>query len=161
MDHLLNIPPKIQKFRETGNSKKHLYRNELEKVCFPNDASYSESKDLAKRTIPDKSLRDTAYEIARNHGYVVYQRAFGNMVYQFFDKEIGSGAIAASKAGVSANEQLAEELQKPVTKKFKRRKVYARLRDNIWAADLAEIESLSSNNKNVKYLLRVIDVFTK
>ena len=46
-------------------------------------------------------------------------------------------------------------------KKFKRRKVYARLKDNIWAADLTEFESLSSKNKNVKYLLCIIDVFTK
>ena len=83
------------------------------------------------------------------------------MVYKFFDKKTRSGAIATSRAGVSVNEQLAEELHKPVTKKFKRRKVYARFKDNIWAADLAEMESLSSKNKNIKYLLRVIDVFTK
>ena len=35
---------------------------------------------------------------------------------------------------------MTEELHKPVTKKFKRRKVYARFKDNIWTADLAEIE---------------------
>ena len=58
-------------------------------------------------------------------------------------------------------EQLAEELHKPVNKKFKRRKVYVRFKDNIWAAYIAEMESLSSKNKNVKYLLCVIDVFTK
>ena len=63
--------------------------------------------------------------------------------------------------GASVNEQLAEELHKPVTKKCKRRKAYAKFKDNIWAADLTEIESLSSKNKNVKYLLCVIDVFTK
>ena len=34
-------------------------------------------------------------------------------------------------------------------------------KDNIWTAGLAEIESLSSNNKNDKYLLCVIDVFKK
>ena len=33
--------------------------------------------------------------------------------------------------------------------------------DNIWAADSAEMRSLSSKNKNVKYLLCVIDVFIK
>ena len=44
--------------------------------------------------------------------------------------------------GISVNEQLAEELHKPVIKKIKRRKVYARFKDNIWAADLAEMESL-------------------
>ena len=47
------------------------------------------------------------------------------------------------------------------TKKFKRRNIYARFKDNIRAADLAEMESLSSKNKNVKYLLCVIDAFTK
>ena len=56
---------------------------------------------------------------------------------------------------------LYKELHNPVIKKFKRRKVYARFKDNIWAADLSEMESLSSKNKNVKYLLYVIDVFTK
>ena len=33
--------------------------------------------------------------------------------------------------------------------------------DYIWAAELSEMRSLSSKNKNVKYLLCVIDVFTK
>ena len=64
-------------------------------------------------------------------------------------------------SGVSVSEQLAKELHKPVNKKFKRRKVFARFKDNIWAADLAEMESLSSKNKSVKNLLCVMDVFTK
>ena len=45
-------------------------------------------------------------------------------------------------------------------KKFKRRRVCVN-KINIWAADLAEIGSLTSNNRGVKYLLCVIDVFTK
>ena len=48
---------------------------------------------------------------------------------------------------MSVNEQLAEELHELVTKKFRRRKVYARFKDNILAADLAEMGSLSSKNK--------------
>ena len=39
--------------------------------------------------------------------------------------------------------------------------MYARFKDNIWVAGLPEMESLSSKNKNVKYLLCVIDFFTK
>ena len=39
--------------------------------------------------------------------------------------------------------------------------MYARFINNIWATDLAEMESLSSKNKNVKYILCVIDVSTK
>ena len=51
---------------------------------------------------------------------------------------------------MSVNEQLAEELHKPVIKKFKRRKVYSRFKENIWVADLAKMGSLSSKNKKVK-----------
>ena len=128
---------------------KHLYRNELDKACFTHNTAYSDSKDLAKRTISDKILKDRAYEIARNSNYDGYQRALGNMVYKFFDKKTGSE--------IGVNEQLAEELHKPAITKFKRRKVYERFKDNIWAADLAEMKSLPSKNKNVKYLLCVID----
>ena len=120
-----------------------------------------DSKELSTRTISDKIWKDRAYEIARNCRYVEHQRALASVVYKFLNKKTRSGEIATSKAEISANEQLAEELRKPGTKKFKRGKVYARFRGNIWAADLAEIDSLSSKNEYVKYLLCVIDVFTK
>ena len=75
------------------------------------------------------------------------------MVYKFFDKK--------TESGINVNEQLGEELHKPVIKNFKRRKVYARFKHNIWAANLAEMESFSSKNKNIRYLLCVINFFTK
>ena len=62
---------------------------------------------------------------------------------------------------MSVNEKLAEKLHKPIIKKLKKRNVYARFKDNIWAADVPGMESLYLKNKNVKYLLCVIDVFTK
>ena len=108
---------------------------------------------MAKRTISDKIPKNRAYEIARNRGYDGYQRALESMICKFFNKKTGSG--------INVNEQIAEALHKPVIKKFKRRKVYARFKDNIWAAYLAKMESLSSKNKSVKCLLCVIDVFTK
>ena len=83
------------------------------------------------------------------------------MVYRFFGKKTGSGVIVTNKAGASVNEKLAEELHKPVIKKFKRRKVHAISKDNIWTIDLAEMGSLSSRIRNVEYILCVIDVFTK
>ena len=131
---------RIQKFKETGNLK-HLYRND--KTCFSHDAPCSDSKDLAKRTISDKVLKERAFETARNRNYEGYQRALATMVYKFFDKKTVSR--------ISVNEQLGEELHKPVIKTFKRRKVYARFKDKIWEADLAEMESLSRNNKRVTY----------
>ena len=67
------------------------------------------------------------------------------MVYKIFDNK--------TRSRISVNEQLAEELHKPAIKQLKKRKVYARFKENIWAADLADLKSLSSKNKNVKYLL--------
>ena len=90
----------------------------------------------------DKILKDRVYEIARNRGYDGYKRALTSMVYEFFDWKTGSG--------ISVNEQLAEELHKPVMNKFKKRKVHARFKDNIWAADLAKMGSLPSKNRNNK-----------
>ena len=95
---------RIQKFRETGNLK-HLYTNELDHACFAHDAAYSDGKDLAKRTISDKVLKDRAYEIARNRGYDGYQRALARIAYRFFDEK--------TRSGVSVNEHLAEELHEP------------------------------------------------
>ena len=67
-----------------------------------------------------------------------------SIVYKFSDKK--------TELEVSLNKQLAEELHKTVIKKLKRIEVYTRFRDNIWVADLAEMESLSSKNKNTNYL---------
>ena len=75
VDHLTNI---VKKIRKTGNVK-HLYRNKLDKACFPHDAAYSHSKDLAKGTNSNKVFKEKAIEIARNHKYDGYQRALASM----------------------------------------------------------------------------------
>ena len=75
------------------------------------------------------------------------------MVYQFMDKKTGSE--------LSVNEETAEELHKPFIKRFKRSKACAKFKDDIWAANIDEMGILSSFNRDVKYLLCVIDVFTK
>ena len=79
---------RIQIFRETGNLKRP-YSNELGKACFPHDAVYSDSKNVAKRTISDKVFKDRAHGIDRNPNNDGYQRELASVVYTFFDKEIG------------------------------------------------------------------------
>ena len=83
-------------------------------------------------------MKDRAYEIVRNCKYDGYQRTLASMINKFFGKKAGPG--------VSVNEKLSEELHKPVIKKFERRKVYVNFKDNIWAADLAEVGSPSFKN---------------
>ena len=79
------------------------------------------------------------------------------MVYKFFDKKYeGSGANTKLQ-----NQQLAEELHKPIIKKFKKRKIHAAFKGNIWGADLAHTQLLSRYNKGIRFLLCVIDIFSK
>ena len=59
------------------------------------------------------------------------------------------------------SQQLAEELHKPITRNFKKRRVISYGVDKIWAADLIEVQKYSKWNKGVKYLLTVIDIFSK
>ena len=59
------------------------------------------------------------------------------------------------------NQQIANELHKPIIRKFNRRKVYSSFKDNIWGVDLADMQSLRKYNKEIKYLLCAIDLFSK
>ena len=105
-----------EKFMQTGNTI-FIYRNELDKDCFQHDMAYGKSKDLIKRTQSDKVLKDKAFKIANNPKYDGYQRGLASMVYKFFDKKSkGSGIIN------EPNYQLANELHKPIIRKFKKRR---------------------------------------
>ena len=59
---------RIQKFKETGDTN-YIYKNELDKACFQHDISYEDFKDIKRRTASDKSLRDKAFNIAKNPKY--------------------------------------------------------------------------------------------
>ena len=124
----LRTKERIQKFKEKGDSK-YIYKNDLDKVCFQYHMSYGDFKDLARRPVSDKVLRDKAFDVAKNPKYDGYQRGFASIVYKCFDKKTqGSGA----NNEIKQNEQLAEELHKPIIKKLEKRRVYSPFKDNIW-----------------------------
>ena len=147
---------RIQKFKETGDTN-YVFKNQLDKACFVHDAAYSDSKDLTKRTIADKNLKNRAFDTAKDPKYEGYQRGLASMVYKFFDSKVsGSGAKL-----IPENKQLANELHKPIIRKFEKRKVYSTFKDNIWGVDLADMQLLSKYNKGIRFLLCVIDIFSK
>ena len=84
--------------------------------------AYGDFKDLAKRTVADKVLRDKAFKIASAQKYDGYQRGLISMVYRFFDKKSqGSGRPLSSALQLATNKeniQLTNELHKPITRKF-------------------------------------------
>ena len=119
--------------------------------------TYGDFKDLKRRTASDKILGDKAFNIAKNPKYDGCQRGLASMVYKIFDKKSGGSGIVNNKENI----QLAEELHKPIIIKFEKRKVYSSFRDNIWGADLADMQLLSKFNKGFRFLLCVIDIFSK
>ena len=147
---------RIEKCMQTGNTD-FIYKNEFDKACFQHDMTYGNFKDLIRRTPSDKVLRDKAFKIAKNLKYDGYQRRLASTVYKFFDKKSSGSGITTIKPDY----QLANELHKPIIRKFKKRKVYSSFRDTIWGVDLADMQSLSKYNKGNKYLLCAIDLFSK
>ena len=80
------------------------------------------------------------------------------MVYKFFDKKPKGTGVNIE---VKPSEQLAEELRKPIIRNFRKRTVYSGFKDNIWGADLADMQLISKFNKGFRFLLCVIDIFSK
>ena len=107
---------RIQKFKETEDTT-YINKNELDETCFQHDMAYGDFKDIKRRTASDKILRDKAFNIAKNPKHDGYQRGLASMIYKFFDKK-------SKESGVNIpsefNEQLAEELHKPIIRKFKK-----------------------------------------
>ena len=66
------------------------------------------------------------------------------MVYIFFDKKASGSGIKNENI---SNKELAEEIQKPITRNFNKRKVHLSFIDNIWGADLADLLQISKFNK--------------
>ena len=89
--------------------------------------TYGDFKNLKRRTASDRILRDKAFNIAKNPKYDGYQRGLASMVYKFFDKKSAwltdksvSGRVV--NIPLKFNEQLAEELHKPIFRKLKKEK---------------------------------------
>ena len=120
-----------------------IYKNELDEACFQHDMAYGKTTDLVKRTQSDKVSKDKAFKIASDPKYNGCQRGLASMVYTFFDKKSKGSGIITNKP----NYQLANELYKPIIRKFKKRKVYSPFRDNIWRVDLANMQSLGNITK--------------
>ena len=81
MNHSLKI--KNKKNTETGDSR-HIYKNELNKVCYQQNMTYENFKDLNSRTAADKVLCDKTFHIAKNKKYYGCQQGHASVVFNFF-----------------------------------------------------------------------------
>ena len=115
-------------------------------------------KDLARRTASDKVLENKALNIAKNPKYDGYQSGLASIIYKFFDKKSKRSGVNIE---VKPSVELAEELHKPIISNFRKRTVYSTSIDNIWGADLADMQLISKFNKRFRLLLSVIDIFSE
>ena len=79
------------------------------------------------------------------------------MVYKFCDKKAAHSGIKSTPQ----NEQLAKEQHKPIIRKFKKRRLHSSFIDNIWETDLPDMQLISKFNTGFRFLLCVIDIFSK
>ena len=108
----------IEKIMQTVNTN-FIYKNELYKACFQHNIAYGKSKDLVKRNQSDKVLKNKAFKIVSDPKYDGYQRGLASMVYKFFDKKYSSlNKSSGSDIDDALNYQLANELHKPIIRKF-------------------------------------------
>ena len=158
--------PKVKTYSACGPSTRHQQRidqfmkdgrlsnnakNKLDAACFQHDSAYNKYKDSVNRRQSDIVLKNKALKIAADPKVNGYQRSLAAMVYTFFNERT---------KGIE-NKQLAEECHKAIIRNFKRRKVYSSFKDNIWGDDLADMSLISKFNKRIKYLLCVIDLFSR
>ena len=120
--------------------------------------AYGAFKDLTRRTAFDKVLRGKAFNIAKIPKYNGSQRRLASMVYKCFDKKSKGGGVNIE---VKHNKQLAKKLNKLIVRNLEKRTVYSGSKDNIWGADLADIQLISKFNKGFRFLLCFIDIFSK
>ena len=129
--------------------------------------AYGHLKDLTTRTVSDKVLRDKAFNISKNPEYEGYQRGLASVPYTFFDKKSKGGGAANNNnnnnnnnINIKQNIHLTEDLHKPIIRNFFK-KNYSGFKDNICYADLADMQLINTLNKGFRFLLCVIDIFSK
>ena len=110
--------------------------------------AHGDFKDLNRRTFADKVLRDKAFNIVKDPKYDGYQRGLASMVYKYFDKKTSGSGIKNENI---SNKELAEELHKPIIRKFNKIKVHSPFIDNIWGIDLADMQLISKSNKRFRF----------
>ena len=76
----------------------------------------------------------------------------------FLIKKASSGTVKNENI---SNKELANQLYKPIIRIFNERKVHPPFIDNIWCADIADMQLISKSNKEFRFLLCVIGIYIK
>lgn len=124
--------------------------NKVDEISLRHDICYRDYPDEKKRC-DDVMLNELNNLKPENWRESIDKRAIGTII----------GAKSKLGLGIKWTDNLAEELHKPIRKKFKKRYVFVKKANDIWAADLIDLRSHSNVNGGYKYGLMIIDCFSK
>ena len=127
MDHLPKKKGRIQKFKETGDSR-YIYQNELDKTCFQHYMAFGDFKDLTRKTVSDKILHVKHLVLLKIQSMVDIKGIWFRWFINFLIKMLLLRTPINLQVELTKNEnmskkELAEELYKSIIGKFRKRKV--------------------------------------
>lgn len=126
--------------------------NAVDNISLHHDICYRDNNSkVGKQNCDDEMLSDLKVLKAKD-------------LREKIDRKLVQGVMSTKRRmgwGVEWTNDLADELHKPLRHKFQKRKVFATSVDSIWTADLIDMQTFAKVNKGYRYLLTVIDVFSK
>ena len=140
-------------YDKNGNILRYIQKptGETDRICSQHDVDYTLSKNLKDKHIADEKMIKAINELPYN------QQQYGT----FLVKNIIRSKRKLGLGVENHNKILSEELHKPKRKNFPRRKIIVNHIDEIFAADLVEMQKFAKLNKGYRYLLTCIDIFSK
>ena len=133
--------------------------NRVDNAAYHHDLCYSKHNDTKTRNeVCDKTMLGELNRIVIS---TLRERIDKSIVGKLIKAKVIFMLGHPIKQKFKFTNELAEELYKQVTRKFQRRRVNVNSIDEIWAADLIDMQAFSKDNNEINTLLTVIDIFSK
>ena len=140
-------------YDKNGNILRYIQKptGETDRICSQHDVDYTLAKNLKDKHIADEKMIKAINDLPYN------QQQYGT----FLVKNIIRSKRKLGLGVENHNKILSEELHKPKRKNYTRRKIIVNHIDEIFAADLVEMQKFAKLNKGYRYLITCIDIFSK
>ena len=140
-------------YDKNGNILKYIQKpsGKTDEICSQHDVDYTLAKNLKDKHIADERMLKAINKLPYN------EQQYGT----FLVKNIIRSKRKLGLGVENHNKILSEELHKPKRKNYTRRKIVVNHIDEIFAADLVEMQKFSKLNRGYRYLLTCIDIFSK
>ena len=140
-------------YDKNGNILRYIQKpsGNTDAICAQHDVDHTLAKNLKDKHIADDKMIKAINELPYN------QQQYGT----FLVKNIIRSKRKLGLGVEDHNKILSEELHKSKRKNYPRRKIIVNHIDEIFAADLVEMQKFAKLNKGYRYLLTCIDIFSK